>query len=87
MSRAKLMNPDGASCKLFWQSNVANTSINIRKIKFIAYIYIRFNRNLNEKINMYISAETETISYLHAIFSTICGLSVEQHRRSDCREP
>ena len=56
-------------------SNVVYTSIHIRKIKFIAYIYNRFSQNLDEKSNM--SAKIEAVKYLHAVFL----LTVEQRRR------
>ena len=46
------------------------TSINIRKIKFIAYIYIPFKQNLEEK--SYISAKIDTVKHLHAASSN-CG--------------
>ena len=39
-------------------------SINIRKNKFIAYIYIRFNQNLDE--NSYISTKIEAAFLLTA---------------------
>ena len=51
--------------------NVVYSSINIRKIKFIAYIYIRFSQNLDE--NSYISAITEAGKHLHGVFLLIAG--------------
>ena len=44
--------------------NVIKTSINIRKIKLIAYIYIRFS--LDEK--SYITAEIEAEKHLQEVF-------------------
>ena len=41
--------------------NVVYTSINIRKYKFIAYIHIRFNQNLDGK--SYISAKSEAVKH------------------------
>ena len=38
------------ACKLCWRRNVVYTSISNRNIKFIAYVYIRFNQNPGEKI-------------------------------------
>ena len=65
------MNPKGVqvtggSFKLCWQPNIVFTSINIRKVKLIAYIYIPFNQNLDEK--SYISAKIEAVKQLHAVF-------------------
>ena len=55
-------------------NSVVYTSINFRKNKLIAYIYIRFNQNLDEK--SYISANIEAVSiYTHFL------LSAEQRRR------
>ena len=51
-----------------------NTSINIRKIKFIAYIYIHFNQNVDEKYD--ISAKIEAGKHLHVVFL----LTVEQRQ-------
>ena len=51
------------------------SSINSRKIKFIANIYIRFIQNIDE--TFYISAKIEAVKHLHAVFL----LSAEQHRR------
>ena len=48
------------------QPTVVYTSINIRKIKFIAYIYIHFNQNTDEK--SHISAKIETGKHLHTVF-------------------
>ena len=62
---------------IFWvyslctQSIVDDTSINIRKIKLIAYIYIHFNQNLQE--NFYISAKSGAVKHQHAVFSANCG--------------
>ena len=42
------------ACKvneLCWRPNVVNTLINIRKIKFIAYIYFCFSQNTNKNLN------------------------------------
>ena len=39
----------GSSCVLCEHPNLVYTSINIGKIKFIAYICIGFNQNLDEK--------------------------------------
>ena len=58
------MNPKGVHVNLV--PNVVYTSINIRKIEFIAYIYIHFNQNVDEKFD--ISAKIETGNYLHAVF-------------------
>ena len=66
--------------------NGVYTSINIRKIKFIAYIYIQ---NVDE--NSDISTKIEPGKRLHAFFL----LTAEQHQwrhdiadvHSDCREP
>ena len=50
-----------------WLRRIAlNTLINIRKIKFIAYIYIHFNQNVDEKSD--ISAKIEAGKHLHAVF-------------------
>ena len=46
--------------------NVVYTSINIRKIKFIAYIYIHFNQNVGKKSDVSIKIEAGT--HLHAVF-------------------
>ena len=54
------------SGKLCLQPSVVYALINIRKIKFIAYIYIRFIQNLKEKSN--ISTKIEAVEYLHAVF-------------------
>ena len=54
------------SCKLCQRLNVIYTSINIRKIKFIVYIYIHFNQNVDEKSD--ISAKIEAGKHLHAVF-------------------
>ena len=40
---------EGVRVKLCTRPNVINTSINVRKIKFMAQFYIRFNHNLDEK--------------------------------------
>ena len=50
------------------------TLISIRKIKFIAYIYILFNQNLDEKL--YISSKIEAVKHLHALFLVVA----EQHQ-------
>ena len=42
------------------------TSINIRKSKFIAYMYIHFNHNVDEKSD--ISAKIEAGKHLHVVF-------------------
>ena len=47
-------------------TNVVYSSINIRKIKFIAYIYIHFNQNVDEKSD--ISATIEAGTHLHEVF-------------------
>ena len=59
------------SCKLrFMQTLLAThavyTSINIRKFKFIAYIYIRLSKNLDAK--SYLSAKIEAVKQSHAVF-------------------
>ena len=62
---------------------------NIRKIKFITYIYIHFNPKVDEKSVR--SAKIEAGKYLHAVFQ----LTAEQRHwrhdvagvQSDCREP
>ena len=54
------------SCKLCWRPIVVYTSINIRKIKFIAYTYIRFYPEVDEK--SVIKAKTEAGKHLHAVF-------------------
>ena len=51
------------------------TSINSRKNKFKAYIYIRFYQNLDG--NSCISAKIEAVKQLHAVFLLIA----EQRRR------
>ena len=64
------------------------TSINIRKIKFVAYIYIHSNQNVDEKSDIY--AKIEAGKHLHAVFL----LTAEQRQwrhdvadvQSDCRE-
>ena len=61
----------------------------MRKIQFIAYIYIHFNQNVDEKAD--ISAKIEARKHLHAVFL----LTAEQRQwrhdvadvQSDCREP
>ena len=83
-----------SKCKLHVHSlctrpKVVYTSINIRKNKFIAYIYIHFNQNIDEKSD--ISAKIEAGKHLHSIFR----LTMEQRQwrydvaeaQSDCREP
>ena len=64
------------SCKLCLRPNVAYISINLRKNKFSAYIYIRFNQNLGEK--SYISAKNEALKHLHALF-LLTADSVDVH--------
>ena len=66
------MNPFGVNVNF-----ASDTSINVRKIKFIAYIiiYIPFNQNLDEK--SYKSAKIEAVKHLHAVFL----LNAEQRRR------
>ena len=64
--------PQRGLCKLCWGPNVVNTSINIRKIKFIVYIYIQFNQN-DEKYD--ISAKIEVGKHLHC-FSANSGNDV-----------
>ena len=59
------------SCKLCWRPSAIYSSINIRKIKFIAYIYIHFNQNFDEKSD--ISANIEAGKHLHAVFSANGG--------------
>ena len=55
------------SCKICSRPNVVNSSIiDVRKIKFITSIYIRFNQNLD--VNSYISTKIEAITHLQAIF-------------------
>ena len=61
----KVNGPRRGLCMLCWQPKVVNTLIN-KKVKFIAYIYIRFNQNLDEK--SYIRAKIEAIKQLHAVF-------------------
>ena len=57
------MNP--FSYNFFQRPNVVYTSINIRKIKFIAYIYVPFNQILDEK--SYFTAKIEAVKHLHEI--------------------
>ena len=45
---------------------IVYTSLNIRKIKYIAYIYICSNQNLDQK--SYKSAKIEAVKNLHAVF-------------------
>ena len=86
----KVNQPPRDSCKLCQRSNVVYTSINIRKIKFFAYIYIHFNQNIDE--NSDISAKIEAEKHVHAFFFL---LTAEQRQwrhdvadvQSDCREP
>ena len=52
------------------------TSINIRKVKFIAYINIHFNQNVHEKSDF--SAKIEAGKHLHAVFL----LTAEQRQRT-----
>ena len=47
-------------------SNVVYISINIRKIKFITYIYIRFSQRFDEKSD--INTKIEAVKHLHAVF-------------------
>ena len=46
-----------------------------QKIKFIAYIYIRFNQNLDER--SYLSSKIKAVKHLHAVFL----ITAEQRRR------
>ena len=77
-----------SKCKLHWvackvnEPSVVYTSIHIRKIMFIAYIYIRFNKNLDEK--SYISAKIEAVNIYTPFF---CYLRNNADVQSDCREP
>ena len=59
-------------------SDPIDTLINIRKIKFIAYIYIYINQNLDE--NSYRSTKIEAVKHLHAVF-----LLTAEKRRSPVR--
>ena len=58
-------------CKLCYRSNLVNTSINLMKNKFIAYMYIRFNHKLDEK--SYISAKIKAVKHLHVSCSANSG--------------
>ena len=66
----------GSDCISSWSLLIflLYTSINIRKIKFIAYIYIDFNQNVDEKSD--ISAKMEGGKHLHAV----CLLTAEQRQ-------
>ena len=68
----KVMETRRGSCKLCWRPNVVYISINIRKIKFIAYICIRFNQKLDEK--SYIRAKIEAVNIYTQYFCN-CGTS------------
>ena len=46
--------------------NLVYISINIRKIKFITYIYIHFNQHFDEKSD--ITTKIEAVKHLHAVF-------------------
>ena len=52
--------------KVLLETSIVYTSINIRKIKFIAYIYFRFYQNLEDKA--YTSARIEEVKHLYAVF-------------------
>ena len=70
--------PRRGSCKLCQGPNVVYTSINIRKIKFIAYIYIHFNQNVDEKSD--ISAKIEAGKHLNASLTSLTSNQlVETH--------
>ena len=62
---------------------------NSRKIKFIAYIYIHFNQNFDEKSD--IRGKIEAGKHLHAVFLLTAELHKWRHGgadiQSDCREP
>ena len=55
-------------CKPHFASNpvFVYTSINIRKMKFIAYIYIPVSQNLVKQ--SYVSAKIEAVKHLHEVF-------------------
>ena len=72
--------PRRGPCKFRLRPIAIYTSINIRKIKVIVYIYTPLNQNLDEKF--YIKAEIEAVKHLHAVFL----LTAEQRRRP-IREP
>ena len=82
LGRVKVNEPQRGPCKLCSQPIMVYTSINIRKIKFIAYIYIYFNQNLDEK--SYIIVKTEAVKHLHALLLLTANSADVQ---SDCREP
>ena len=64
------MNPKGVyvnlATRIKRRPNVVYTSTKIKKIKLIAYIYIRFNQNMDNK--SYISAKIEAVKHLHTVF-------------------
>ena len=64
------------SCKICRQPSVVYISINIRKNKFIAYMYIYIPFNQSHDENFYISAKIETVKHLRAFFL----LTEEQHQ-------
>ena len=67
---------------------VVNTSINIRKNKFIAYIYTCHSQNLDEI--SYISAKTESVKHLQAVLvnnGTASKTTYVAEVKSDRRQP
>ena len=62
------MNPEGVHVNFASDPglNVVYTSINIRKIKFTAYIYIHFNQNDEEKSD--INTKIEAGKHLPTVF-------------------
>ena len=67
------MNTEGVHLHFASNPFVIYTSINIRKIKFTPYIYIRFNQNPDEK--SYVSVKIEAVNHLLS-FSAICGTAL-----------
>ena len=59
------------SCNL----QASDLSINVRKNKFIAYIYISFNQNLDGKI--FLSAKIKSVKNLYAVFFCLQRKSVK----------
>ena len=79
LSKCKLQ---WVACKVYmkpsslWsRSSLVYISINIRKIKFNAYILMPFNQNLDKK--SYVGPKIEEVKHLHAVFL----LTTEQRRR------
>ena len=69
------MNPKGVHVNFIKDPTQFTLRETSERTKFIVYIYIRFNRNLDEK--SYISAEIEAVKHLYAVFL----LTAKERRR------